>query len=93
MREMLSAKDYADAIRVQDACNLSGVVHSFGRVISKIWHTLEQECNASTEEVNKHPISIMYASKISSLTGCDSHVEFGKAYKICRVHAEELKDD
>lgn len=86
--EILSAKDYADAIRVQDACNLSGVVYSFSKVISKIWRTLELDCTASTEAVNRHPISVLYSSKIASLTGCDSHVEFGKAYNICMAHME-----
>lgn len=31
-----AVEDYREALEIQDACNLSGIVHDFSRVISKI---------------------------------------------------------
>jgi len=66
----LEPKDYADAIQVQDACNLSGVVHKFSRIMTKIWEEARKDENKGygTEWVNKHPIAVMYAEKIAHLT-------------------------
>jgi hypothetical protein len=67
-----------DCITVQDACNLSGVVHSFSRVISDLHKLLP---NASTDEINRHPICVLYASKIASLAESDNVLDFSKAYQ------------
>lgn len=86
--EQLDPRDYSDAILVQDACNLSGVVHSLSRVMTKIWATA-RTANHGTEWVNNHPIAVMYASKIASLTGqCTDTTAFEKAYDICRSEAK-----
>ena len=54
-----------EAYQVQDACNLSGVVHSFSRAMTD----LREACpNQGTEFYNTHPVTIMYASKIYSLS-------------------------
>jgi hypothetical protein len=58
-----------EAYQVQDACNLSGVVHSFSRIISDVRARLELEGRCGTEEVNKHPVCILFADKIAHLTG------------------------
>jgi len=78
---MLTKREYQEALWVQDACNLSGVVHSFSTIMSKI--------KGSTEERNKHPIAVLFSSKIASLTGSDNGLEFSKAYD--RVKAELQK--
>lgn len=57
-----------EAVLVQDACNLSGVVHSFSRSISRLWK-LANETNQGTDWVNTHRVSRLYASKIESLSG------------------------
>ncbi|MCH7759843.1 hypothetical protein IIA15_00355 [candidate division TA06 bacterium] len=49
---------------VQDACNLSGVVHSFSRVI----RDLRENGVVDTDEIAVHNISVLFASKIASLT-------------------------
>lgn len=55
-----------EALDVQDACNLSGVVHGFSRAITAL-----REClpNAGTSEINSHPICVLWADKIAHLTG------------------------
>lgn len=86
LKQGLTIKDYEDAITVQDACNLSGVVHSFSRVISKIWVEARKE-KKGTEWVNQHPISKMYSDKILHLAGeCNMNT-----YLSCERQVEELK--
>jgi len=86
--EYLTKKDYQDAILVQDACNLSGIVHAFSRIMPKIRATLESEGTFSTDAVNGHPIAVMYASKIASLAGSDTFDDFSKAYDICKMRSQ-----
>lgn len=78
---MLEPKDYQDAIDVQDACNLSGVVLAFGRVLSKM---MDDPSIRGTRDRNRHPISVLYADKILSLTGDD----FSTAYEVCRKFSD-----
>ena len=73
-----------EAYQVQDACNLSGVVHSFSRAISD----LREACpNQGTEFYNQHPVSILYASKISSLAGAGFNAE-SEAFRLGRECSE-----
>lgn len=72
-----------EALDIQDACNLSGVVHAFSRTLTDLREIARAEGWEGTEAISKHPISVLYASKIASLTHCeDAHV-FGKAYGDC----------
>ena len=76
-----------DALQVQDACNLSGVVFSFGRAMEALWKILKEEKGADTDAVNRHPIAVMYSSKIASLTGSDDAAQFSAAYTACQALA------
>jgi hypothetical protein len=58
-----------EALAVQDACNLSGVVHGFSRSISRLRALLEAEGKGGTDAVNGHPICQLWADKIASLAG------------------------
>jgi hypothetical protein len=79
-----------EAILVQDACNLSGVIHSFSRVLTELREILVRldPDKFSTEVLNRHPISVMYSSKIASLTGSENGLAFSHAYGWCK----DLKD-
>jgi hypothetical protein len=78
-----SLKDLArNALDVQDACNLSGVVHSFSRDIMRLRALLSEEPDFSTDKLNRHPVSVLYSSKIASLTGSEFIIgAFTNAYK------------
>ena len=76
MREL-----YRDAILVQDACNLSGVVHAFSRAMTKLRELYPAK---STEWYNTHPIAVMYSSKIASLTGSEDEPTLTRAYAECK---------
>ena len=75
-----------EAIQVQDACNLSGVIHSFSNTIREVRELLENEGTLSTDIVNKHPICVLYSSKIASLTGS----EIGRSFHDAYCWAKEL---
>jgi hypothetical protein len=69
-----------EALDVQNACNLCGVVQSFARAMIDLG-----EHTKGTDERNTHPISVLWADKVAHLTGTQS---FGndvvtKAYSIC----------
>jgi hypothetical protein len=69
--KLLDPDDYKRALESQSACNLSGIVHTFSEVLSKIW----VEANArglGTDWVNQHPISVLYSTQIASLSGAST---------------------
>jgi hypothetical protein len=69
-------KDLAkEALDVQDACNLSGVVHSFSRVITDLREIARAEGWEDTDKINAHPVCVLFADKIVSLTLCGEHPE------------------
>jgi hypothetical protein len=76
-----------EALDVQDACNLSGVVISFTRVIQDL--KLHYP-GLSTSEFNVLPINAMWADKIASLTGVQgvSGVEYSGLYDRVKALAE-----
>ena len=77
-----------DALACQDACNASGVIHSFSRAITDLRAILSSEPGFSTDLLNRHPICVLYSSKIASLTGSDIPLEFSRAYDACCKEAE-----
>ena len=74
-------KHCRDAIQVQDACNLSALVHSMDETMSDLW-AMARALGKGTDWVNNHPICRLYASKIAHLTGM-----FASANTLA-VHAE-----
>lgn len=61
-----------EALRIQDACNLSGVVHSFSNIITEVRTRLEAEGKGGSDSVNQHPICRLFADKVAHLTGTQS---------------------
>jgi len=67
-----------EAYAVQDACNLSGVVHSFSRAISSLREI--SECT-DTDYINQHLICVLYADKIVDLARARSSHRVSEAYE------------
>lgn len=67
------------ALDVQDACNLSGVLYTWARVMEFLCKE-SQRLGKGTDWRNGHPINVLFASKVESLTHCDSPATFGRAY-------------
>ena len=85
---------YRNALDVQTASNLSGVILQFARDMQQV----NEEVRASgggTEEVNKHPVCRLYAEQIAWLTGgggCDSHATYVRAHDACQRKVEEEQE-
>lgn len=85
------ANIYKEALEVQDAVNLSGVVRSFARITEALWD--EAKANGlGTEFVNQHPVSRLYADKIVDLAGVREFAEFSKAYEECERLSKEYEE-
>lgn len=69
-----------EALDVQDACNLTGVLKSFDRTMGELRLLAREEGWEGTEAINRHPVAILFSSKIASLTGSEDGLEFSKAY-------------
>ena len=64
---------YRNALDVQSASNLSGVVLQFARDMERINEEV-RAAGGGTEQVNRHPVCRLYAEQIAWLTGagrCD----------------------
>lgn len=63
-----------EALAVQDACNLTGVVHSFARTCTRLRRCMPGQ---GTRTYNTHPIVRLWVDKLASMTGGEP---FGSAY-------------
>jgi hypothetical protein len=91
---MRTIQDLArEAVQVQDACNLSGVVHGFSRAVTELREILRATGgDLSTDAVNQHPICCLWASKIHDLArmGLSDHERFRIAYDWCNEIANRV---
>jgi hypothetical protein len=79
-----------EALNVQDACNLTGVVHGYSRALSDL-RTHAEAGGHGTDWINRHPIAVAWADKIASLTGiqaigCDRALD---AFRECDIIAHQ----
>ena len=83
-------KEHAkDALNVQNACNLSGVVHSFDKVVTDLWEEANR-IGKGTDWVNTHPIVQAYVDKLASLARVQANVNnVFDAFDACQKIAEE----
>lgn len=68
MAKRTEAQLIKEAIDVQNACNLSGVVISFAEAMRDLCD-LSNELGKGTAWRNSHRVARLYADKIKSLTG------------------------
>jgi hypothetical protein len=82
----LEPNDYEMAIFSQEACNLSGIVFAFARVMEKICEEAHRGGHG-TDWKNNHPIARLYAEQIRHLT---QGRDWSEAYRICQEKAKEV---
>ena len=75
----------ADALAVQGACNLSGVVHSMSRAVSELRGIYPGQ---STDFFNTHPVVLLYVDKLQSLA-VGGALTMHDAYGICEDFARD----
>lgn len=81
-----------DALQCQNACNLSGVVHSWAEHLDALW-AKAHDLGRGTDWVNTHPVNVLFASKVSALTGGDSGHRYFDAEDACRRIAKGELDE
>jgi hypothetical protein len=80
------------ALDVQDACNLSGVLRSFGEIVSDVIWPEARRLNQGTEFVNRHPICTLFLVKLADLNGYSDSLtdeSYSRAYDAVRKLATE----
>ncbi len=80
------------AIAIQDACNLSGLALTFGKMVMPA--LCDHPRNCGTAWKNHHPIVVLWLNKMTNLcTGdCgDDDGAFSKAYGLCADVVEAAK--
>lgn len=80
----------SDALSCQDACNLSGVLHSASRHVSELWDIANSQGHG-TDWVNTYPAIQLFAYKLFALAfkheplgSAEVSLKFGDAYNFCR---------
>ena len=86
--EPLGPTDYQTALDIQDACNLSGVVLAWSRIVPKLWNEARAR-GKGTDFVNEHPICKLFADKLADLARVRDMTEYSKAYDICQKEASK----
>jgi hypothetical protein len=86
--DMITARNYQDALDAQSAPNLSGLAHTLSDVISELW----KEAHAmghGTHWVNTHPIVKLYVGQMAELCriGVLDPDVYLEAYKTCQEKA------
>jgi hypothetical protein len=74
-----------DALTVQDACNLSGVVQAFATAMRCVWDDARR-LGKGTEWVNCHPIAVLFVDKLQDMVSRRSLIDFRDAADFCERH-------
>ncbi len=82
------ARHCKDALQIQDACNLSGVVHSMAEVMESVCDVAHRLGNGTAWK-NRHPVIVLFAAKVAHLAGlsdsslCDT---YERSHQLCEAH-------
>jgi hypothetical protein len=80
-----------NALQVQDACNMSGIARSFALDVARLRILIEGMPGFNSDMLSRHPVCVMWSSKIASLTGSEIGMRFSRAYDWCQqVGADSL---
>jgi len=82
---------YRNALQVQNASNLSGVVFQFAKDMLQIAAEV-RSAGGGTNQINTHPVARMYAEQIAWLTGAgtsSSHSTYRRALHHCQQKVKE----
>ncbi len=78
-----------EAIQVQDACNLSGVVHAMAEAVESVCD-MANRLGQGTAWKNRHPVLVLFAAKVVHLAGLGD-ASLGEAYErshaLCEAYA------
>jgi hypothetical protein len=73
-----------EAIDIQDACNLLGLSKGFAKAMQELKDELERlKQYTGTDQINTHPITVLWTNKLSNLSEGSTLSDFGLAYHTC----------
>ena len=82
---------YQDALGVQNACNLMGVARSFAMAAQQIPELITLEGGPhGTSAVNRHPLMVLWISKLAELSGNALACDPDGGDPGCRAYVEIL---
>lgn len=87
---MVTQAQWQDALDIQNASNLSGLVHSLPAVVDAVWQEAYEQ-KEGTEDVNTHPVLTLWLDKLCTLAGLT--VQQGPvlaAYREALAHGARL---
>ena len=82
---------WQEAVDIQNACNLSGLIHSLPAVADAVWAEAREQ-GEGTAYVNSHPVLRLWLDKMCDLAGLT--VESGpvmEAYATALAHGAVLR--
>lgn len=85
---------YRQTLLMLDACNLSGLAHSFSKeIVPVIWEEV-LKASGGTREFNHHPLAVLWTMKMVDLAAgeclCHRCVDaFGAAYRSVTAKLNE----
>jgi len=82
---VIDKRHWSNALAVQSACNLSGVVLSFAEAMK----ALCAEC-LDTDARNRHPIAVLFAAQVQHLTSHGNSIDYYHAYERAMVETGEI---
>lgn len=91
-KSLPTLRDYKDAIDVQCACNLSGMVHTLDKIVTRVWNEA-RAAGQGTAYVNRHPIVVLFTAHMLYLCCGDSMNDsaYYEALSSCEKKIEELR--
>ena len=81
---------YRQALLVQDACNISGVVISLGKLMEELCEQVPEGVNRG-EWLRSHPALLLYVDKVNDMMGRVGLADdrYVRAYEECCLRAAE----
>lgn len=90
-KDVLSRKDYQTALDIQDACNLSGVVFTFAKIMKRLCNTANLEGHG-TDWKNTHPIVQLFCDKLADLAQVRDFTAYIKATGEVEKYLQDHKE-
>lgn len=70
-----------NSLDVQDACNISGVLHSFLEDLAAV---RAHPGNSGTDWIRRHPVVVLYVDKLFDMVGRPEYTDYAHAHDYCR---------
>lgn len=79
-----------NALDVQNASNVSGVVLAFGRAMAAVMDDCCKPGGGGTDAARHHPITVMFMDKLADMCGREiAQIDYVEAYEKCSKMAGE----